>query len=88
MREYGQIWRSKLWSKRGDARLVIHVIAEPDATRFQVVALADSRPAVILGSGTAKDIPAATVAAESLAARVTGRYQPEGFGTWSPRSPG
>ncbi len=65
-----QIWRSRLWSKRGDERVIIHIIAERDATRFQVVVAKRNRPAIIVVSGPEKNLRVARYKAEHVAARI------------------
>jgi hypothetical protein len=66
-----RIWRSKLWAKHGNARVIIHVIADIDSVDFRVEAVPNSGKAAIIGGGTASTILAARTAAESLAARLS-----------------
>lgn len=62
-----KIWRSKLWAKRGDKRIIIHVIAEADFVGFRVDAVPETGRPTIMGSGTALSVVAARLAAERLA---------------------
>jgi hypothetical protein len=66
-----RIWRSKLWAKHGETRVIIHVIADVDSVGFRVVAVPKSGKAAVIGSGAAPTVFAARIAAESLAARVS-----------------
>ena len=83
-----RIWRSRLWARHGDTRIIIHVIAEADATRFQVVAQTRSRPPAIIGSGTEGGIRSAMIAAERLAARTSATRMSAGIPGTPPRSIG
>jgi len=75
-----QIWRSRLWVKRGDERVIIHVITEPDLVRFLVVAAKKDRAAVILESGTEDCISRAHRKAELAAARFSSMQRmPDGL---------
>jgi len=63
-----QIWRSKLWAKHGERRIIIHVIADADSVGFRVVTEPKSGKGTTIGSGTASNVIAARMAAEELAA--------------------
>ena len=65
-----KIWRSKLWAKRGDTHIIIHVIAEVDSVGFRIEAVRQSGKASVVGAGTASSVFAARAAAESLAAKI------------------
>jgi len=70
-----QIWRSKLWARRGDERVIIHVITEPDVVRYLVVAAKRDRATMVVESGTEDCISRAHREAELAAARFTRRPQ-------------
>jgi len=62
-----QIWRSRLWAKHGDIRIIIHVVADANSVGYKVVSVPKSgRPATI-ALGTAPSVPAANIVAEKLA---------------------